>query len=185
MFQYMKDSRAFNRRMRLKEYFVDSEEQEKQPGWMKNSRKPSAFSPPRNRETNLDSYLDLVNGETMNLLKIKSDEGWENLTQHEKQALERLRSDKGLTIKPADKGGALTVMDTSDYEEGIVQMLSDDKFYKHVENDLNPEFEKEVNKVINVMSAFGHISAEEAEYLTPVDPKTPVFYGLPKIPKEL
>ena len=34
------------------------------------------------------------------------------------------------------------------------------------------------------MNAFGHITAEEAEFLTPVEPRTPVFYGLPKIHKK-
>ena len=181
-FQYMKDLKAFNRRMRLKEYFVDSKERDMQPEWMKNNKKQSVFTPPRNRETNLDSYLDMINSETMDLLKINSDKHWENLTEHEKLALEKLRRDKGLIIKPADKGGALTVMDTPGYEEGILKMLSDGKFYKQVENDLNHEFKKEVNNVIKVMNAFGHITAEEAEYLTPNEPKTPVILWSPKGP---
>ena len=82
-FQCLKDIRAFNRRMRLKEFFVDSENRERPPEWMKES-KNSTFSPPKNRETNLDSYLDIVNGDTLKLLNINSDSEWSNLTNHQK-----------------------------------------------------------------------------------------------------
>ena len=118
-FQCLKDMRAFNRRMRLREFFIDSEKCEEEEGWMK-TKKASAFTPPKNRETNLDSYLDIVNGETMKLLKIDSDAEWKNMSENQKHALEDLKKNKDITIKPADKGGALTVMDTEKYNEAIV-----------------------------------------------------------------
>ena len=183
-FQCTKDMRAFNRRMRLKEFFADSEDRENQnPPWMKNP-KVSNFTPPKNRETNLDSYLDLVNSDTLKLLKTNNDEDWHNLTESQRQALEKLRKNKDLTIKSADKGGALTVMDTSGYNEAIVDMLGDKRFYKEVEEDLNPVFERDVDKIVSTMQCLGYVSIQEAEYLAPRNSRTPDFYGLPKVHKK-
>ena len=170
--------------MRLREFFVDTEErQSHKPPWMKNER-VSNFTPPKNRETNLDSYLDLTNNETLKLLKTNSDEDWHNLTEGQRQALEGLKKNKGLTIKSADKGGALVVMDTEKYNEAIVEMLGDDRFYEEVQEDLNPIFEKDVDKLVSEMQCSGYVSIEEAEYLAPRVSRTPDFYGLPKVHKK-
>ena len=59
--------------MRLKEFSIDSPPAEPRPEWMK-EKKPSHFTPEKNRETHLDSYLDLITTDTLNLLKINSDE---------------------------------------------------------------------------------------------------------------
>ena len=91
-----------------------AERENNRPPWMKNE-KVSNFTPPKNRETNLDSYLDLTNNETLKLLKTNSDEDWHNLTECQRKALEGLKKNKDLTIKSADKGGALVVMDTAKY----------------------------------------------------------------------
>ena len=183
-FQCLKDMRGFNRRMRLKEFFVDMEGEESQiPPWMKNE-KVSNFTPPKNRETNLDSYLDVTNKETLKLLKTNSDEEWHNLTDLQRQALESMRKNKEIIIKSADKGGALTVMDTAKYNEAIMSMLGDGKFYIEVEEDLNPVFERDVDKTVSEMQCLGFISIQEAEYLAPRNSKTPDFYGLPKVHKK-
>ena len=158
-FQCLKDMRAFNRRMRLKEFFVDEDDKDKQdmaPPWMRKER-VSNFTPPKNRETNLDSYLDLINNETLRLLKTNSDQDWNNLTDLQRQALEAMQKNKELTIKSADKGGALTVMDTEKYNEAIRSMLGDERFYKEVEEDLNPIFERDVDKTVSEMQCLRSI----------------------------
>jgi hypothetical protein len=127
MFNYLKDMASFSRRMRLKEFFVDAQPSEKPPEWMKKT-KGSSFTPPKHRDAHLDSYLDLINAETIKLLKIDSDSNWENMSPSQREALEKLKQDKSIIIKPADKGGALTIIDRVVYEKAILGMLQDEKF---------------------------------------------------------
>ena len=78
---------------------MDAAEFEKTPEWMKSYKKPSNFTPPKNRETNLDTFLDLVGGDTMDLLKINSDQDWHNLDENQKKSLDALRKNRNITIK--------------------------------------------------------------------------------------
>jgi hypothetical protein len=183
IFNYFKDITAFSRKLRLKEFFVDDEKpRESVPNWIKNHKK-SKFTPPKNCEVHLDSYLDLVASETMNMLKINSDEKYENMNESQRAALEKIMKNKDIIIKPADKGGLLVVMDKKDYEEAILEMLKDEKFYKEVKEDLNPGFEDDVENCINDMKREKVITDDEAAYLKNQEPQTPQFYGLPKVHK--
>ncbi len=47
-------------------------------------------------------------------------------------SLSSLRSDPRIIIKPADKGGAVTVMDTHDYEAEALRQLNDQSNYAPV-----------------------------------------------------
>jgi hypothetical protein len=79
------------------------------PAWFR--KPPSRFTPHKNRETNLDSYLDLISSETIKLLKTKNDLNSQNLNETQREALEKLIKDKDIVCKPADKGGLLIVID--------------------------------------------------------------------------
>ncbi|CAJ0927182.1 unnamed protein product [Ranitomeya imitator] len=53
-----------------------------------------------------------------------------NLSAPDFQALQTLRNDKDIIIKPADKGGAIVVMNKSDYTKEIHRQLHDDTVYR-------------------------------------------------------
>ena len=74
-------------------------------------------------------------------------------------------------------------MDTLKYEDSILKMLGDDKFYREVAEDLNPEYQKKVESYVKKMHLFGVVDDKEADYLVQEDPRAPDFYGLPKIHK--
>jgi hypothetical protein len=180
LFEYLKDITSFQRRMRLKEYFLDAETRDKRPEWM--GRKASSFTPPKSREANLEAYLDIVASETTKMLRTKTDENWDNLTQNERDTLNKLSKTRNLVFKPADKGGALVVMDREEYKNAMLEMLNEDQ-YKEVKEDLNPKFQLEVKKSVEEIRKGGHIDEKEAEYLCNEEPKTPTMYGQPKIHK--
>ena len=99
----------FYRRLRLKEFFYDSEEsdgEEYQPNPFR--RRKKHWSPPKNREPALESYIQILNEgvkESLNQKRIKKD----NLTREERGALKSLRKrvlTGEIVIKPADKGSA-------------------------------------------------------------------------------
>lgn len=58
-----------------------------------------------------------------------------NLWREEKSALTSLKRDPFITIKEADKGGAVVVMDTKDYVAEAHRQLADRKFYQPVDQD--------------------------------------------------
>ncbi|CAJ0931797.1 unnamed protein product [Ranitomeya imitator] len=53
-----------------------------------------------------------------------------NLSAPDFQALQSLRNDKNIIIKPADKGGAIVVMNRLDYTKEIYRQLHDDTVYR-------------------------------------------------------
>ena len=88
------------------------------PGQVKNGRSEGL-----NRW--VDNFVDTINGElTQNQQKL-----FENLTVDQRSSLKTLASDPTITIKPADKGGALVVLDTLGYEKACKEVLSNKDLY--------------------------------------------------------
>ena len=52
-----------------------------------------------------------------------------NITREERKALQDLKKEESILILPADKGKATVLMEVSDYEEKLTEMLSDEKTY--------------------------------------------------------
>ena len=59
----------------------------------------------------------------------------QNITEAENKALKSLCQNTNIVIKPADKGGAVVIMNKVDYiNEGLPQ-LQDTKFYRKITKD--------------------------------------------------
>lgn len=58
-----------------------------------------------------------------------------NITKVENETLHNLSKNSDVFIKPADKGGGLVLINTSDYVGEIRQQLSDGQFYKKLQFD--------------------------------------------------
>ena len=106
-----------------------------------------------------------------------------NLTYGEKTALAELQSLQEIIIKPADKGSAIVLMNKDDYLREGYRQLSDEKFYKKVQNDLTATHMTQINVLLNQMFANGEISEKCRDYLGNFKTRTPRFYMLPKIHK--
>ena len=111
--------------------------------------------------------------------KIKS-----NLTSRERKALNRLAENDKIVIKNTDKGGAIVLQDSKDYENEVLRQLSDKQFYKQTNKDLTVENTKKIIKTLKDLEKSGEIGKKMADKLSPKDPRTPVFYTSPKIHKE-
>ena len=88
-----------------------------------------------------------------------------NLTKNKKQALTELKSNGKITIKPADKGSAVIIMNTTDYIAEATRQLSDPKFYKQVGTDLTDTHNDYVYSVLNKMLDKGEIDEQCMNYL--------------------
>ena len=86
MYETIKDLAAFNRRMRLKEFFLDSQKPDETLIWMK-QRKNSTFTPMKNREPNLEIYLNMISKDTSQLLRLPTDNNYDNLSLNHREAL--------------------------------------------------------------------------------------------------
>lgn len=109
------DLKEFHRRMRLKDHFHsdDSDDSPEESDYTPNIfREKSTWTPkdcnPRLSVFHENFVKDLNKATTV---KRKRD----NLNRGERQALRQLRSNTDLVIKPADKGGAVVVMNRTDY----------------------------------------------------------------------
>ena len=107
----------------------------------------------------------------------------DNLSQNERLALENLKQREDIIIQQADKGGKIVIMNKDEYVNACAKMLEDEEFYQAEKGDRNEEFSKEIKKRLDELSEY--ISDKEKRYLEEdlIKPRTPLFYGLPKIHK--
>ncbi|KAJ0169161.1 hypothetical protein K1T71_014928 [Dendrolimus kikuchii] len=71
-----------------------------------------------------------------------------NLTRAEYIALKNIRNKPEITVLRADKGNATVVMDTSDYNSKIQDLLSDESTYKKVKTDPTDKVTKQTIAVM-------------------------------------
>ena len=100
----------------------------------------------------------------------------DNLSQYERRALKELQQNKDITIKKADKGGAMVIMDTSEYIKEGLRQLKDTKYYLKKDTDLTSHHTECVRILVTDMHNSKEISDKTFDYLTRYTPRTPKFY---------
>ena len=105
-----------------------------------------------------------------------------NLSKHERLALDRLRTNRDIIIKPTDKGRATVILNTTDYLQEVKCQLDNDMYYERIE-DCTSVHEQTINHCIDDLMKNGEIQHDVAKLLKPVQSRTPIFYMLPKIRK--
>ena len=91
-FQLKKDLEAFGRRLRLREFFYnsDSSDDEDYNQEQQRFKEKSTWNPLKNRDPSLETYLKAVEKDTWNLFKSKKRP--DNLPVIEREALTKLRA---------------------------------------------------------------------------------------------
>ena len=110
-----------------------------------------------------------------------------NVTKTQQQAIDTLRRKRHeITIKPADKNLGVVIMDTEDYIQQCMKILTDTDTY-HLANEYPTDIIK--NTLENIIAPFKQhlrmLHKKLPEYLLPSNCSTqvPKLYGLPKIHK--
>lgn len=108
-----------------------------------------------------------------------------NLTKAEWSALQQLKSNTDIIIKPADKGGNIVIMNKQDYIDEGLRQLNDIKYYKELNQPIYTDNIKYLQSLINALYTDKAISHKQLQYLLPDDASTRPrqFYLLPKIHK--
>ena len=84
-----------------------------------------------------------------------------NINTKQRKALRELAKDKSLTIKPADKGGSIVVMDTLKYIAEGNRQLSDNVTYQKLDGDPTSLYQAKVESRVVQMVEEKEISIEE------------------------
>uniref|UniRef100_A0A803J8T0 Reverse transcriptase domain-containing protein n=1 Tax=Xenopus tropicalis TaxID=8364 RepID=A0A803J8T0_XENTR len=108
-----------------------------------------------------------------------------NLSPTERQAIRTLKEDKNLVIRPADKGGAIVLLDYAYYKQEILEQLTDTLTYRPLPCDPTPKFKRELDAILTVALNAGWIDKDTFLYMSSDYPRTPIIYTLPKIHKSL
>ncbi len=107
------DISIFNRRLRLAEFFKDTEPH----GDGSIVRNKGKFTPKRNIDLHLDHFIDHLNRYPINTTKNVRD----NLSKSEREAIKTIIHNDDLIIKEADKGSAVCIMNKNFYEQNMLE----------------------------------------------------------------
>ncbi|CAJ0938687.1 unnamed protein product [Ranitomeya imitator] len=150
-------------------------------------RNRSNLCPPRTYHAS-ETFISLIDRE-INSLSHQQQLGFfpsrSNLSSTERQALTSLQTNNSIIIMPADKGGAIVVMNRTQYMDEITRQLSDTNTYGTLQKDPVTTINTKIHSLINSYLEQHTIDKKTATYLINPHPITPVFYVLPKIHKSL
>ena len=106
----------------------------------------------------------------------------DNLSKHERIALNELKNNNDIIIKKADKGGSIVIMDTDYYRDHLVL---DGHLNSNTYSKVDPNCDKTVIKNLEThIKKFQEcLTAKEVDYLTNFEWKSSNFYVTPKVHK--
>ena len=172
-----RDVLEFNRRLRLKLFFQDRDEDRTKPSPF---RETSGWTPPTGINTQLERYINCI---TQDALDHQPSHLNSNLPKRERDAIISLRSNKDIVIKPADKGGAIVIWDRQDYIHEATRQLSIPQNYEVLQSDPTKRYEKVISTLIRQWRDAGDLTLIVSKHLLAFQPKLATFYMLPKIHK--
>ena len=140
----------------------------------------STWNPPK-PNPNVSSFCNILKYEIKNIeRKYKNTP---NISKNEMKALNRIRNNKDIVIKPADKTGGILVMNKIDYEEKIQTHLNSNSTYIKVAEDtlINENLVPKYHALINELRPF--LTKKQFNWLMDINNEPGIIYGLPKIHK--
>ena len=105
-----------------------------------------------------------------------------NIIKEERIALAELKKDHSKMILTADKGVALMIMNTEDYEKKAEDLLNH-HMYRSITSDPTMRLKSKLITLLKSIKAKGGMKEEVNKRLYPTGAGSPKFYGLPKIHK--
>ncbi|XP_072039813.1 uncharacterized protein [Amphiura filiformis] len=107
-----------------------------------------------------------------------------NITKDERIAIKELQKEKSIQILGADKGRATVILDTTEYDEKLENLLNDTSTYEELKEDPTPKFKKKLVAILNRLLREEKISQKDKDFLFPTAEIVPRIYGSPKIHKK-
>ena len=109
-----------------------------------------------------------------------------NTSKDERKAIVTLRKNSDIIIKPADKGGAIVILNKTDYIKEGERQLENSEHYQKIDNikKLRNKFIKEVEHSLRNLKNKEYINEDTFKILFRNNPRTSNLYLLPKIHKK-
>ena len=126
----------YTRRLRLAEFLQNKEANDSENLF----QKQSTFTPPRNRDRDLDHQIDVLKNLNFEKMETKFNS---NLSNMERQELSKLPNNETIVITPADKGGAAVILSTGHYQSMIMQHLLDENTYKKLDSCIDSKIQSD------------------------------------------
>ena len=106
-----------------------------------------------------------------------------NLDKEEVKALKALKSDRTISIVPADKDQSIVILNKNDYIDKVEDHLSDRSIYKPINNDPNSKLRTIINSFLKLLKEDKSITENQYFKLFAKCASLPMFYGLIKTHK--
>ena len=181
------DLHEFYRRLRLRDYFADAPQAERleiSALDQTNLRRKSLWQPPRGSvSSEVETFISVFHESVKQASATHPTSDAQNLSKEERLALKQLQNRTDIVIRPADKGSAVVVQDTTAYRDEVTRQLSDDNFYKKLDRDPTVQNNAKIRQAVGSLQERGVINSKTARDLVETKIKTPHFYTLPKIHK--
>lgn len=109
-----------------------------------------------------------------------------NLSLEERKTITTLKTNTSITIKSADKGGAIVIMDSDKYILEARRQLNDGKYYLPIPESIANKNRAIINNIIHKMNKEGYLNHKQCLFFTSNSSiKSRTFYLLPKIHKSI
>lgn len=165
------------RKMRCRFHFSDPEiEKPLHPLWERSGYKP-------NYTCNiLETYFDFTWDE---LKHLRIEKQKQNISQEERQALQKLVDNPNVVIRKCDKNSSICILDRADYLKEGYHQLNDGIHYKKIEDTRTRETQSSIMKIVRELDQLDQIDKETKRFLekTYLDNRTAKCYFLPKVHK--
>ena len=174
------DFKQFERRVRLREYFGDDDDTQTYIEDYVSSQQPkSTWTPPEGRNAYIENFTKTARAHLDSFLSDnRHHDTPRNLAASQYKAIRSLRTNTEIVVRPADKGGCVTLLNTQDYISEAETQLNDSRFYRLI-TDI-PTFSSLSRNLFDTLS---DDILPTVQKLIPRNPKVGYFYTLPKIHK--
>ncbi|KAJ8033490.1 hypothetical protein HOLleu_23746 [Holothuria leucospilota] len=119
----------------------------------KPANKRTNWTPSTGRNVHIDNFAKTARKHLDAFLRSHANaDKYTILTKGEFKAIKTLRNNRSIVIRPADKGGAVTILNTKDYIEEAEDQLKDSKFYARINSDPKTIFDSITKDLLNGLS---------------------------------
>ena len=182
--QLSKDISNFGRKLKLKEYFKNDQPLDKNDETIRfRALRNEKWTPPNTHHT-INTFIESFDKQIKNEITQHKRLTRNNLTKNEVKALKDLQKRTDIIIINADKGGAITILNTEDYVKEANRQLNNNLCYQKLNSNPTLSHANTVNSTIDLFKSQHKIPDKIAEGLKVPNPKTPTLKLPPKVHKE-